>query len=79
MTGEKKPRDTTRYHLKEGNKTIHTGITNDPERREAEHQQERPNSRLEQQGPKVTRESAKAWERQQTKDGKPTTGYRNKK
>ena len=47
MTGQKEPRDTARYHLKEGNKIIHTGITNDPERREAEHQQERPNSRLE--------------------------------
>lgn len=76
MAGQRKSRGTARYHLKEGNKIIHTGITNDPGRREAEHQQKRPKSRLEQQGPKVTRASAEAWERRQTKDGKPTTGYR---
>ena len=45
-------------------------------RREAAHQRERPNSRLAQQGPKAPRESGRAWERRQTKDGKPTTGYR---
>ena len=74
--GKRTPRDTVRYHLREGNKVIHAGITNDPQRREAEHQRERPNSRLAQQGPKVTRASAEAWERRQAKQGKPTQGYR---
>ncbi len=30
--------NTYRYHFKKGNKIIHTGITNDIDRREAEHQ-----------------------------------------
>ena len=71
-----KPRDTTRYQLKEGNKIIHTGITDDPMRREREHQKERPNSHLVPQGPKVTRESAEKWEQEQAKQGKPTIGYK---
>ena len=33
-------RDTYKYHFKRGNKIVHTGITNDPKRREQEHQQE---------------------------------------
>ena len=69
-------RDTVRYHFKKGNKIVHTGITNDPERREAEHQEKVAGGRLVKQGPKVTRESAERWEREQTRRGKPTTGYR---
>ena len=30
-------RDTYKYHFKKGNKIVHTGITNDLERREQEH------------------------------------------
>lgn len=33
-------RDTYRYHFKKGNKIVHTGITNDIDRREAEHRRE---------------------------------------
>ena len=45
-------------------------------RGEAAYQRECSNSRLAQQGPKAPRELAKARERRRTKDGKPTTGYR---
>ena len=76
MPSQRNPRDPTRYHLKEGNKIIHTGITIDPERREAEHQRARPKSHLETQGPKVTNETALRWEQQQRGDGKPTEGYK---
>ena len=31
-------RDTYKYHFKKGPKIVHTGITNDLDRREAEHQ-----------------------------------------
>ena len=31
-------RDTYKYHFKRGNKILHTGTTNDLERREKEHQ-----------------------------------------
>ena len=34
-----KPRDTYKYQFKVGNKVVHGGITNDLDRREAEHKQ----------------------------------------
>ena len=70
------PRNTTRYHYKKGNKISHTGITKDPDRREAEHQNANPGGRLVKQGPKVTPASAEKWEQNQAKRGKPTRGYR---
>lgn len=57
-------RDTCKYHLKEGHKVVHRGITNDPVRREAEHQEEFPGSRLVQVGRRTTREAALKWERE---------------
>ena len=33
-------RDTYKYHLKRGNSIIRSGITNDPDRREKEHQRD---------------------------------------
>ena len=56
-------RNTYKYHLKKGGKIIHRGITNDLNRREAEHQVQFPGSKLEPMGPRVTRESALKWER----------------
>lgn len=70
------PRDTNRYHYKQGNRIVHTGITKDLDRREAEHRQARPGGHIKKQGPKVTRTSAQRWERAQAKSGKPTKGYR---
>ena len=35
-------RDTYKYHLKRGNKVVHRGITNNLQRREAEHQTSSP-------------------------------------
>ena len=63
-----KPRDTYRYHYKIGNKVVHTGITTDPQRREAEHQRAKPGGRLVAKGPKVTRASALRWDREQLQD-----------
>ena len=57
-------RDTYKYHLKRGHKVIHRGITNDPVRRETEHQEESPRARLVQVGRRTTREAALIWERQ---------------
>jgi predicted GIY-YIG superfamily endonuclease len=34
-------RDTYKYELKDGKKVVYVGITNDPERREAQHRQEK--------------------------------------
>ena len=65
MTGER--RDTNKYHLKKGNKIIQSGITNNLERREREHQAEHPGSHVQKVGNKTTREAARAWEKEQKK------------
>lgn len=59
-----KERDTYKYHLKEGKKVVYRGITSDLERREAQHQEEHPGSRIHQVGRKATRDSALEWERE---------------
>ena len=66
-------RDTYKYHFKKGNKIVHTGITNDIDRREVEHQSKRGQSKghIKQVGVRTTREAALAWEREQEKAGKP--------
>ncbi len=64
-SGSRQPRDTYRYHYQVGNKIVHFGITSNPARREAEHQQARPGGHIIQQGPRVTRQSAERWEQQQ--------------
>lgn len=60
-----KARDTYKYRVKDGNKIVHRGVTNDLERREAEHQARWPNAKLEQVGRRTTREKALEWEREQ--------------
>ena len=47
-------RDTYKYHFKVGNKIIRSGITNDLERREGEHQQQYSKGRSA-VGPRKTR------------------------
>lgn len=56
-------KDTYKYHLKVGRKTVHRGITNDLERRQAEHQRETPGSIIQKVGRRTTREAALLWER----------------
>ena len=66
-------RVTYKYHFKIGNKIIHTGITNDIDRREREHKNKPGQSKghIKQVGVRTTHESAFAWEREQEKAGKP--------
>lgn len=59
-----KPRDTYKYHLKQGRKIVHKGITDDIDRRAREHQQEFPKSRVKRIGHRTTREAALKWERE---------------
>ena len=63
MAKRQAPRDTNRYHFKDGNTILHRGITNDLERREAEHQEKWPDGHITKIGPRVTRESGLEWER----------------
>ena len=65
------PRKTFKYHLKQGNKTIRSGITNDLDRREQEHQQDYgQNVHIFKVGNASTREGAAKWEKEQ-KQGTP--------
>ena len=58
-------RDTYKYYFKVGNKIVHIGITNDLERREAEHRRKWPNGHIVQVGNRTTEEAARQWEREQ--------------
>jgi predicted GIY-YIG superfamily endonuclease len=60
----KAPRDTYRYELKLGREVVYRGITNNPERRCSEHGAEKHFSHMNVIGPKVTRESARQWEKE---------------
>ena len=67
------PRDTNKYHFKRGNKILHTGITDDLERREQEHQRDiDAKGHIFKVGRRTTRDGAKAWEDEQRDKGKPT-------
>ena len=57
-------RDTYKYHLKQGRRTVHRGITYDLARREAQHQEQYPGSHIEQQGRRTSRDAALKWERE---------------
>lgn len=65
-------RDTYKYHFKKGNKIIYAGITNDIDRREAEHRSKRgwKTGHIKQVGLRTTRKAALEWEREQAKKGR---------
>ena len=66
-------RDTYKYHFKCGHRIVHTGITNDLERREAEHKKDfGENGHIMRIGRATTRDAALEWEREQAAKGRPT-------
>ncbi len=56
-------RDTFKYQFKVGNRIVHGGITDDLERREAEHQQKWPGGHIRKVGSKTTDDAARKWEK----------------
>ena len=64
-------RNTYNYTYRVGRKIAHRGITNNPARREREHQRARPGGRLTVDGRAKTRNGARRVERRQTR----TRGY----
>ncbi len=59
-------RDTYKYHLKRGNKILHSGITNDLDRREKEHKSDYGKDvHVQKVGNRTTKEGAKEWEKEQ--------------
>lgn len=57
-------RDTYKYHLKQGKKVVHRGVTNNLARREAEHKERFPDSHIVQVGHRTSRDAALKWERE---------------
>lgn len=55
-------RDTYKYELKDGNKVLYVGITNNPERREQEHRQNKEFGHMNIIGNHTNREAAENWE-----------------
>lgn len=66
-----KTRDQYKYHFKKGHKIIKSGITNDLERREEEHQEQNPEGHIKQVGRRTTEEAALNWEKSQPKGTPP--------
>lgn len=64
-------RDTYKYHFKVGNKIIRSGITNDLESREGEHQQQYSKGHIKQVGRQTTEDAAREWESKQPKGTPP--------
>lgn len=55
-------RETYKYDFIRGDNIIHSGITDDLERREGEHKREYRGGRISQVGRRTTREAATNWE-----------------
>ncbi len=64
-----KKRDTYKYHFKNGRKIVWSGITDDLERREGEHQRKPgwSGGHILQVGHRTTEEAAREWEEKQDK------------
>lgn len=61
-------RDTYKYDfVDKAGKILHSGITNDLERREKEHQQRWPGGHIVKQGRATTEEAAREWEKTKQK------------
>ena len=59
-------RDTYKYHLKRGDKIIRSGVTNDLDRREKEHQRNYGREvHIQKVGNRTTRKDAMEWEKKQ--------------
>ncbi len=62
--------------MREGNKIIKYGITNDPERREAENIRDRLGDTLRKEGPVVSEDTARNWEQQKIEQYEQREGRR---
>ena len=75
VTLMRRRRDHYRHELRDGRKIVGIGITNDPERRAAEHRNEGHRfSSMNVAGPAVTQETAEKWEEQRLESYRPGHG-----
>ena len=66
-------RNTYKYELTKGNKVVYVGITNNPERREAEHRQNKNFDKMKIVGNVSTLDGASQWETYEQPQGTNTT------
>ena len=59
-----KQKTTYKYHLRQGKKVVHRGITDDPDLRENEHKKQYPGAVFTRVGRKTTLAAALRWERE---------------
>lgn len=70
MSKKQSKRDTYKYqYLDNAGRILHSGITNDLDRREGEHRRQLGAGHIKQVGRRTTREAAKGWE-----EDKPSAG-----
>jgi len=73
-----KKRDHYRYELRDNRKFVYAGITDDPSRREMEHESERKRfTSMHVVGPAVTKESAEQWEEERLEQYRRSHGGKN--
>ena len=65
---------TTRYTMREGNRIVKYGITDNPQRREGENLRAGLGAKMRKEGSNVSRESAGRWERRKIGDFERRTG-----
>ena len=65
-------RDTTKYELRKGRKTVYVGITNNLPRRKKEHSLDKDFDTMVKIGRTSTRKSARSWESDRIKTYKKT-------
>ncbi len=73
-----KRRNNYRYELKRGHEVVYRGITNNPERRAAEHEDDGKDfTHIRIVGPRVMRETAERWEEESLATYRKNHGGRN--
>ena len=74
----RRPRNTWRYELKNNRQVVYRGITNNPDRREVEHDNtDKKFTALRIIGPAVTRQAAELWEEKSLETYRQTHGGKN--
>ncbi len=72
-------RDTYKYELKNGKKVVYVGITNNPEQRLKQHENEKEFTHMNLVGRKTTEEAAHKWEQERLKTYRKNHGGDNPK
>lgn len=73
-------RNYYRYELRDGRRIVYIGITNNPPRREPEHESEgKQFTNMNVVGPAVTKESAEQWEKKRLEQYRRSHGGKNPK